>query len=240
MGKETKPGGEQSENGAERIREIVPVNGYKDWEHMRADEVEGVATGELPIWAVPWLKRFEDMPTVRTACEYAGINRVTYYSWIKRSPAFRELVRAARASAIDRLEENALERAMSGQASDPLLMFMLKNLRPETYSEKISVEVGGAESLLGLGSGRKGFEGASELSEGDRVERITELLERVASRMDRGKTIDEDGNEVDRVIDEDAPEGVWREEDVGRAGGEAGEAAEGAGAERAGQGGAGA
>ena len=87
--------------------------------------------------------------SVLRACERAGVGRSSVYRWRAADPDFAADWAAAEAEAADRLEDEAMRRAMEGvavpvfykgeqvgerrQYSDRLLILLLKARRPERY-----------------------------------------------------------------------------------------------------------
>lgn len=76
---------------------------------------------------------------VHGACRVVGVSRNAMYEWRAEDRAFAEEWEEAVAVGIDVLEDEAMRRAMAG--SDPMLMFLLRCLRPEIYSQKAQRKV---------------------------------------------------------------------------------------------------
>lgn len=90
--------------------------------------------------------------TISAAADAAGINRHTHYVWLKDDPEYAAAFADAEEKAADRLENEAIRRAVEGtvkpvfhqgaecggirEYSDTLLIFLLKGLRPEKYRER--------------------------------------------------------------------------------------------------------
>ena len=72
--------------------------------------------------------------TVTAACEYARINRSTWYEWVKKDADFKAQVEAAEEQVTDRIEQTATQKAVAGDTT--LLIFMLKNRRREKYADR--------------------------------------------------------------------------------------------------------
>jgi hypothetical protein len=70
--------------------------------------------------------------TITKSCKLTGIDRRTYYNWIDEDPEFARADEDAKQQALDSLEENTYERAMTGKdhSSALLSMFILKAYRP--------------------------------------------------------------------------------------------------------------
>ena len=91
------------------------------------------------------------------ACEASGMNRQTYHYWIKRSSKFKKACEEAVQIAVDRLEQEAVRRAVVGVDdpiyqrgelvghrkvySDGLMQFLLKGNRPEKFRDKADFSV---------------------------------------------------------------------------------------------------
>jgi len=108
-----------------------------------------------------FLADFALWANITSACQVAGIHRNTYYSWLERDPAFALGLKQADAAATERLEREAYRRAVVGspykrtsywkgepvgtdekiEYSDQLLMLLLRARRPETYREKVDLNV---------------------------------------------------------------------------------------------------
>lgn len=75
--------------------------------------------------------------TVTGACIAAGVDRKTWYNWVRDDETFAEHVASAKEQVADRLEQAAIERATAFiEPSDTLLIFLLKGLRREVYGDK--------------------------------------------------------------------------------------------------------
>jgi hypothetical protein len=95
---------------------------------------------------------FAETGNVTAATKAAGIGRTTHYRWLQADPAYKAEVDNAREEAVERLEREALRRAVEGvdepvfhkgevcgqirRYSDTLLIFMLKAANPEKYRER--------------------------------------------------------------------------------------------------------
>lgn len=88
-----------------------------------------------------FLAAFELNGIVSYACKAAGVPRSTVYLWREQDPEFARAMEEAKEVAIESLEAEAIRRATNADdASDLLLMFMLKAARPEKYRENQRVE----------------------------------------------------------------------------------------------------
>jgi hypothetical protein len=116
------------------------------------------APKKAPVWKRAFLAALAETGIVTRAADAAGITTKTVYSLREVDEAFAEEWRLARESAADRMETEALRRALEGveepvfgsggtgvgtvevgsirRYSDTLLIFMLKGIRPEKYRER--------------------------------------------------------------------------------------------------------
>lgn len=116
------------------------------------------APKNAPVWKRAFLAALAESGIVTRAAEVAGITTKTVYSLREVDAAFAEEWRLARESAADRMEAEALRRAVEGvdepvfgsggfkegtkkvgsirRYSDTLLIFLLKGIRPEKYRER--------------------------------------------------------------------------------------------------------
>lgn len=78
--------------------------------------------------------------SVTSACTVADIARSTYYLWIQDDQDFAAATDAAIEAGTDKLEDEALKRAMGMMGSDTLLIFLLKARRPEKFKDRIAQE----------------------------------------------------------------------------------------------------
>lgn len=86
-----------------------------------------------------FLEKYREAGTRLVACRAANISRHAVYDWEKNDPAFAAAMREAEKEVVEILENTALQRATRG-GSDQLLMFMLKALDGDKYSERIRHE----------------------------------------------------------------------------------------------------
>ena len=75
---------------------------------------------------------------VNEAARVAGVGRRTVYDRRSRDEDFKRAWDEALEAAIERLEVQAIRRAMDG--SDRLMMFVLRARRPEVYVERYQVQ----------------------------------------------------------------------------------------------------
>jgi hypothetical protein len=78
-------------------------------------------------------------------CEALGIHRVTFWRWFRNDPVGREKAAASRRVAVDQLISEAKRRALNG--SDSLMIFMLKNLAADQFTDRSKIQHEGAVSL---------------------------------------------------------------------------------------------
>ncbi len=112
-----------------------------------------------------FLATFALTANLTTAAAAAGIPRTTVYKWQEEDEQFCAALNEAREQAYDRLEQEALRRAVEGtqrkrpiivgrevvdyeiitEYSDRLLEMLLKAARPEKYRERQSIEHSGSD-----------------------------------------------------------------------------------------------
>ncbi len=110
------------------------------------------------------LSAYAQTGNLRLALEAAKVGRRTHYDWLRDDPEYAAAFERAREEAADRLEEEAVRRAIQGVRrkrftargdpvidpetkqqyeelvySDTLLIFLLKGLRPEKFRESVTV-----------------------------------------------------------------------------------------------------
>lgn len=71
----------------------------------------------------------------------AGIGRQTWYDWQQSDPAFKAMVDEAKEEVADQWERELAARGKGREASDTLLMFALRALRPHVYRDRQEVTV---------------------------------------------------------------------------------------------------
>lgn len=92
------------------------------------------------------LRAYVEVGTVTAAMQAIGMSRRTWYHWQDGDPDFRDAAQDAEQAAADRLEAVAIARATKAEgASDTLLIFLLKGMRPEKYRERYQHEVTGKD-----------------------------------------------------------------------------------------------
>lgn len=116
------------------------------------------APKKTPVWQKAFLAALAETGIVTRAAEAAGVETSTVYSLREVDEAFADAWRIARESAADRMEAEALRRAVDGvdepvfgsggvgvgsvkvgsirRYSDTLLIFLLKGIRPDKYRER--------------------------------------------------------------------------------------------------------
>lgn len=86
-----------------------------------------------------FLEKYREAGTRLVACRAANVSRTAVFTWENNDPAFAAAMREAEKEVVEILENTALQRATRG-GSDQLLMFMLKALDGDKYSERIRHE----------------------------------------------------------------------------------------------------
>lgn len=98
------------------------------------------------------LQAYAETGNVSAAARIAGVGRRTHYDWLKADKAYKAAFDAAHEDAADALEAEARSRAMGEwepvydktgaqigtrkKASDLLMIFLLKGLRPDKYAQQ--------------------------------------------------------------------------------------------------------
>ncbi len=111
-----------------------------------------------------FLGLFADLGRIDAAAQAAGIHRDTHYAWLKSDPWYAAEFEKAKEKSYDRLEDEALRRAVEGtdepvyhggkrvgfvrKYSDVLLIFLLKGRRPEVFRERYDLQHHGSVSLV--------------------------------------------------------------------------------------------
>lgn len=93
-------------------------------------------------WQDTFIEALASAPSVKAACDAAGIARQTAYLHRTNDPEFAARWEDAIEAAIDMLEKAAYERATT--ISDTLAIFLLKAHRPKLYRETTRTEITGA------------------------------------------------------------------------------------------------
>ena len=86
--------------------------------------------------------------SVVTACQLSRLGRTAVYAWRDDDPAFAAEWRDAAEAGIDLLEDEARRRAMAG--SDLLLIFLLRNRRPDVFEYPDMGLITGKERLVAV------------------------------------------------------------------------------------------
>ena len=120
-----------------------------------------------------YLKSLEQSGAITISADAVGINRTTPQAWRATDPDFAIAEQTALNSFADRLEEEAVRRAIEGvrkkkftakgdpvfdpetgdqyverEFSDTLLIFMLKGARPDKYKDRLDVRVSKEEAEI--------------------------------------------------------------------------------------------
>ena len=108
-----------------------------------------------------FLAAYTATASVTKAADAAKIHRRLHYKWLEADSDYVAAFQKAQSEAAQLLEDEAVRRAHEGVVepifykgrptgatrvySDPLLMFLLRGLRPETYRERVagSIELSG-------------------------------------------------------------------------------------------------
>lgn len=93
---------------------------------------------DTPATKKAFLALYARHGTILAASEEIKISRSVVARWIDNDPEFRQGMIDAKLATVDMLKKTAIDRAKMG--SDPLLMFLLKNLAPDEFSERIRHE----------------------------------------------------------------------------------------------------
>lgn len=128
----------------------------------RARKTPAAPVGK-PAWREVFLEKFAERANVSAACRVAGVARNTVYEERKSDPVFAKQFQAARAEAVERLEEEAWRRAHDGtekpvyqqgtlvghiqEYSDTMLIFLLKANKPKKYRDNFKHEHAGSLDL---------------------------------------------------------------------------------------------
>jgi len=97
-------------------------NGWTDWTLAQARPLID-----------EFLKRMRASGNVYLSCQAAGIPRSTAYYWRNKFKTFQDEWDEAKEDAVDKLDAEAWRRATE-EASDRLLMFLLKAHKPDVYN----------------------------------------------------------------------------------------------------------
>lgn len=87
----------------------------------------------------PLLNAFTKCGTVLRAAEAVGVDPSTHREWLKNDPTYAEAFNAANGNVTERLEDRAIQMALSGNPT--MLIFLLRSRAPEKYMERFKHEV---------------------------------------------------------------------------------------------------
>ena len=84
------------------------------------------------------LRAYARSMRVCASCEAATISPELHYYWLRTDPTYKAAFTEAREMAGERLEDEAVRRAMgtAERESDTLLIFLLKGAKPDIYKER--------------------------------------------------------------------------------------------------------
>lgn len=114
-------------------------------------------------WMDPFIDALRDGKSVTAAAAFAGVGRTTVYEHRESNEVFRKFWDDAIESGTDRLEDEALRRALEGtdepvyqggvnvgsirKYSDTLTIFLLKARRPEKFRDNVDIKHSGRVQL---------------------------------------------------------------------------------------------
>ena len=100
-------------------------------------------TKRIAKWQETFLRALSQTPSVKHACQSAGINRTTAYEHRKKDPAFAQRWADALGHSIDDLEARAFKIALEGNdaVASGLIQWLLRCHRPERYRETSRSEI---------------------------------------------------------------------------------------------------
>lgn len=93
---------------------------------------------DTPATKKVFLEVYARHGTILAASQEVNVSRSLVARWIETDPVFRQGMIDAKLATVDMLKKTAIDRAQAG--SDPLLIFLLKNLAPDEFSERIRHE----------------------------------------------------------------------------------------------------
>ena len=101
-----------------------------------------------------FLLAFANCGSIKKAAETVGCDRNSHYFWLKDDPAYVKMFLFAQDMAARALEDVAAERAI--EASDTLLIFLLKCRNPRIFADRQQIEHSGKDGkpLLDLSAVR--------------------------------------------------------------------------------------
>lgn len=140
-------------------------------------------------WRPAFLANLRKWPNISKAAKSAGVTRQAAYKARVADPGFAQEWDDAWQEGVEHIEDVALKRATrSKNASDTLLIFMLKGLKPETYRDRFD----GTMTLRGnLGVHEMG---AEDLSDED-LDEIEHIYERARIAKAHGPDAEPGGSE---------------------------------------------
>lgn len=80
-----------------------------------------------------------NMGIVSSACSAVGVDRSTYYDWVKKDPEFAEAVEAINDRQLDYVESQLLRRIKEGDTTATIFYLKTKG-KKRGYSEKLEVD----------------------------------------------------------------------------------------------------
>lgn len=106
--------------------------------HPTKQKRVGKVKFSTPAKKARFLEVFARHGTIQSACLEVDVARSLVKYWMNNDQAFRQGMIDAKLTTVDMLKETAIDRARRG--SDPLLIFLLKSLAPDEFSERIRHE----------------------------------------------------------------------------------------------------
>lgn len=103
---------------------------------------------EPASWEARFLELYGQTCNVTLSAKGADIDRTVVYDRRKKHPHFAKLMDEAEQTAIEYLEAEAWKRARN--ASDTLMIFLLKAHKPAKYQETRRIQIDGLDDLLAL------------------------------------------------------------------------------------------
>ena len=99
---------------------------------------------------------------ITAACERAGIDRMTYYLWVRKNPKFIEEMKSVEESIKDYVESKLMEQIRKGNPQ--ILMFYAKTkMRDRGYSEVQEINIKKTEISFSLEDLQKAYIEAHEV-----------------------------------------------------------------------------
>lgn len=77
------------------------------------------------------------LSNVTASCKKVGIGRTTYYDWLQSDPAFAHEVEMIKEMRVDYIEAKLMQGIDTGNMTG--IIFALKSLKPDVYSERLQV-----------------------------------------------------------------------------------------------------